>query len=127
MKAFVALAVRLAIGEHVVRLEAVHAASGAKHTVTDTKIVSLSSFGIWRPHGEVPLRFSEPGPHFVNVRVDGQRIAAMVIHADDPDNAQSYKLRASDATGIKADETFLLPKRSIEAPPDVGLSDFSWV
>lgn len=118
IRAFAALAVRLPVGEHVVRLEVVNAASGATQTVTDTKMVSSSSFGVSRLHGDVPLRFSEPGPHFVNVRVDGQRVASTVIHADNPDAPQSYKLRASDAARIGPGETFVLLKRSIEAPPD---------
>ncbi len=91
VRAFAAMALRLAAGEHVVRLEVVHAASGAQHTVSDTKIVSASSFGLSRLHGDVP----------------------MVIHADDPDKPQSYALRPSDAAGIKPGEMFVLVRRSM--------------
>ena len=119
VRAFAAMALRLAAGEHMVRLEVVHAASGAQHTVSDTKIVSTSSFGVSRLHGEVPLPFSELGPHFVNICVDGNRVASLVIHADDPDKPQSYALRPSDAAGIKPGEQFVLARRSIQAPPEV--------
>ena len=65
IRAFAAMALRLAAGEHVVLLEVVHAASGAQRTVSDTKIVSVSSFDVSRLHGDVPLPFPELGPHFV--------------------------------------------------------------
>jgi hypothetical protein len=119
MRAFAATALRLAAGEHTVRLEVIHAASGAQTTVSDTKIVSRSSFDVARLHGEVPLPFSELGPHFVNIRVDGNRVASLVIHADDPDKPQSYSLRPSDAAGIKSGEQFVLVRRSMQAPPEV--------
>ena len=125
VRAFAAMALRLAVGEHVVRLEVVHAASGAQHTVSDTKIVAPSSFSVSRLHGEVPLPFSEPGPHFVNIRVDRNRVASLVIHADDPDRPQSYSLRPSDAAGIKPGEQFVLVRRSIQAPPDASGSPAS--
>ena len=88
--------------------------------MSDTRIVSTSSFSVMTLHGEVPLRFAEPGPHFVNVRVNGNRLASTVIQADDPDNPQSYKLRPVDVAGIKPGEQFCLVKRSIQAPPDVS-------
>lgn len=120
IKSFAAMALRLAAGEHIVRLEVVHAASGAQHSVSDTKIVSVSSFDVARLHGDVPLPFSEVGPHFVNIRVDGKRVASLVIHADDPDNPQSYALRPSDAAGIKPGEQFVLVRRSLHAPADTS-------
>src|SRR5712692_8599015 len=125
VRAFAAMALRLAAGEHVVRLEVVHAASGAQHTVSDTKIVSASSFGVSRLHGEVPLPFSELGPHFVNIRVDRNRVASLVIHADDPDKPQSYALRPSDAAGIKPGEQFVLVRRSQQGPADASESPAS--
>lgn len=120
IKAFAALGMRLARGEHVIRLEVVQAATGASHKVSDTRMVSTSSFSVMTLHGEVPLRFAEAGPHFVNVRVNGNRLASTVIHADDPDNPQSYKLRPVDVAGIRPGEQFCLVKRSIQAPPDVS-------
>jgi hypothetical protein len=120
VRSFAAMALRLAAGEHVVRLEVVHAASGAQHTVSDTKIVSASSFGVSQLHGEVPLPFSELGPHFVNIRVDGNRVASLVIHADDPDKPQSYALRPSDAAEIKPGEQFVLVRRSQQASADAS-------
>ena len=120
VRAFAAMALRLAAGEHVVRLEVVHAASGAQHTVSDTKILSTSSFGVSPLHGEVTLLFSELGPHFISIRVDGNRVASLVIHADDPDKPQSYALRPSDAAGIKPGEQLVVTRRSIQAPPDAS-------
>jgi hypothetical protein len=122
VRAFAAIALRLAVGEHVVRLEVVHAASAAQKTVSDTKLTSTSSFSVSRVHGEVPLPFSELGPHFVNIRVDGSRVTSLVIHADDPDKPQSYALRPSDAAGIKPGEQFVLARRSIQAPDASGAS-----
>jgi 20S proteasome alpha/beta subunit len=119
IRAFAATALRLAAGKHIVRLEVVHAASGAQTTVSDTEIVSASSFDVARLHGEMPLPFSELGPHFVNVRVDGNRVASLVIHADDPDKPQSYSLRPSDVAGIKPGEHFVLVRRSMQAPHEV--------
>jgi hypothetical protein len=68
IRAFAAMALRLPVGEHVVRLEVVHAASGQQQTISDTKIVSASSFDVSRLHGEVPLPFAQLGPHFVSIR-----------------------------------------------------------
>jgi hypothetical protein len=62
VRAFAAMALRLAAGEHMVRLEGVHAASGAPHTVSESKIVSQSSFGVSRLHGEVPVVFLNHSP-----------------------------------------------------------------
>jgi hypothetical protein len=118
IRAFAAMALRLPVGEHVVRLEVVHAASGQQQTISDTKIVSASSFDVSRLHGEVPLPFAQLGPHFVSIRVNGDRIASLVIHADDPERPQSYALRASDVASIKPGEQFVLVRRSIQAPPD---------
>src|SRR5262249_50826404 len=48
IRSFVAIALRLASGEHIVRVEVVNAASGEQRTVSDTKIVSASSFSVSR-------------------------------------------------------------------------------
>jgi 20S proteasome alpha/beta subunit len=118
VRTYAALGLRLAIGEHMIRLEIVHAASGATHIVTDTKVVSSSSVVVSRLHGDVPLQFSEPGPHYVSVRVNGQRVTSALMYADNPDEPYSYKLRAVDIP--KPGETFVLLKRCMEAPPSVG-------
>jgi hypothetical protein len=114
VRACAALGLRLSVGVHTVRLEVVSAASGATHVVTDTKVVSSSSVHVSRLHGDVPLRLSEIGPYFVNVRVDGQRVTSAFLHADDPDSPVSYKLRPVDVP--KPGEVLVLLKRSIEAP-----------
>jgi hypothetical protein len=113
VKAHAVLGLRLPVGEHVIRLEVVSAASGAAHVATNTKLASSSSAIVSRLHGDIPLRFAEVGPHLVNVLVNGQRLTTAFLHADDPDSPTSYKLRTGDLP--KPGETFVLLKRPTDA------------
>lgn len=112
LKCNIALAFRVSLGEHQLKLTLVDAATRTEWPIDTGKCVSTSPCLTTTFEGTVIIKVPKSGLYFVNAILDGQRLGTKLLAAETTKAKFSYSLRDEDAARVEAGELLLLAVRS---------------
>lgn len=112
LRLFIASAFRFSIGDHMVRVDLVNAATREVSSLGNTTVTSTSSCIIVPIHGELIGLIPTPGIYFLNAYVDDQLVGSTVLAAETEKPRYSYMPIEEDLARIAAGEPFVLLRRS---------------
>lgn len=107
---YVTASVLMPTGEHGVALEIVMATTHDTYVAAEDTVQQASP-GRVRVGGYITASFKIPNFYYINIRVDGKRVATILLPVETSNTKFSYDLLPESKESIKRGEVFVLAKR----------------